>query len=337
MKKLLLPIFIYSAMMVQGQDNAVAVKAYQNYDFVPGNKILFEDDFRSDMDGEFPAHWKLKSGQAVVNKINGVPAFVLTEGNYAVVKPRMKTEKYLGSVFTVEFDYYIRDGADYGVAVFFTDTEGDESRGISFGKQGDAETIYFNTGLTGTYRGDKEAFDGKWHHVAIAVKNQQMKCYVDEHRVLVVPDCEFTAVAVAIGGIAEIRITNVRIADGGGMNMIDKLTTDGKIVTHGITFDVNKASIKPESMGTLNMIVQVMNEKPTLKFEVGGHTDSDGDDAYNQKLSQQRAEAVKTQLIKMGIDGSRLTAKGYGESQPVNDNSSPENKANNRRVEFTKQ
>ena len=66
-------------------------KAYQNYDFVPGDKILFEDDFRSDTDGEFPAHWKLIKGQAVINQMAGDPIFALIDGNYVEVAPRMKT------------------------------------------------------------------------------------------------------------------------------------------------------------------------------------------------------------------------------------------------------
>jgi outer membrane protein OmpA-like peptidoglycan-associated protein len=84
------------------------------------------------------------------------------------------------------------------------------------------------------------------------------------------------------------------------------------------------------------MIVQVLKDNPEIKFEVGGHTDSDGADDYNLKLSQQRADAVKDQLIKMGIEAARLSAKGYGETKPISDNTTFEGKANNRRVEFVK-
>jgi outer membrane protein OmpA-like peptidoglycan-associated protein len=143
-----------------------------------------------------------------------------------------------------------------------------------------------------------------------------------------------------MGGVDDeknhIIFKNFRFASGGGMNMIGKKFTDAKIVTHGINFDIDKATLKPESMGTLNMIVHVMKDNPDLKFEVDGHTDNSGAAAHNLTLSQQRADAVKDQLVKMGIDASMLTTKGFGDTKPISDNNTPEGRANNRRVEFVK-
>ena len=84
-----------------------SVKAYQNYDFRAGDKIIFEDNFATDQDGEFPAHWDLLNGQGVVNKVTGIPAFLLTDGNYGRIKPYMKTDSYLTDNFSIEFDYYM--------------------------------------------------------------------------------------------------------------------------------------------------------------------------------------------------------------------------------------
>ena len=89
-------------------------------------------------------------------------------------------------------------------------------------------------------------------------------------------------------------------------------------------------------MGTLNMVVKVMKDNPDLKFEIDGHTDNTGTPAHNLTLSQQRSQAVMAQLIIMGIDATRLTTKGLGDTKPIADNSTLEGKANNRRVEFVK-
>ncbi len=312
-------------------------KAYQNYDFVPGDHIVFEDDFRADTDGEFPAHWSLLSGQGVVNKVDGEPALALTEGNYAKVSPRVKGDSYLTDQFTVEFDYYSKAGG-YGSMILFL-ISGDDTGQLTIGH--DVSADGFEHDLSATYPGDSDAFSNKWHHAAVVFRKGQLKIYEDQYRVLVVPDTgALKPQSLAIGGIADtdnpLLLRNVRVATGGGMNMIDRLTKDGRIVTHGILFDSNKATLKPESMGTISQIVKMMQETPGLRLEVDGHTDADGDAAKNQALSDARAAAVKAVIVAQGVDQGRLSTKGFGASKPVGPNDTPEGKANNRRVEFVK-
>ena len=89
-------------------------------------------------------------------------------------------------------------------------------------------------------------------------------------------------------------------------------------------------------MGVINKIYELMNEHTDVKFSVEGHTDSDGNDDFNRKLSEQRAESVVNKLVVMGISKDRLVSKGLGETVPVASNDTPEGKASNRRVEFVK-
>jgi outer membrane protein OmpA-like peptidoglycan-associated protein len=117
----------------------------------------------------------------------------------------------------------------------------------------------------------------------------------------------------------------------------NKLITEGKFVTSGILFDVNSDKIRPESYGVMKDIANVLSENSSVRVKIIGHTDSDGSDADNLALSKKRAESVKTSLVKdFSIDVSRLETDGKGELQPVDKNTTPEGKANNRRVEFIK-
>ena len=313
---------------------------YQNYDFVPGDTILFADDFTTTQDGEFPDQWELLKGQAVVNQQAGRPALLLTEGNYARLTPRVKSKSYLGPIYTIEFDTYIPPNGSYGPMIFL-ENEKSEEGSVHVNESG-AEYANSNTfGLSAPYPASLAgSFRAHWRHVAIAVKNSQLKVYVDQFRILTVPDMHNTFSSIGIGGIGGLEqpliYTNFRVASGGGMNTIGQKFTDAKIVTHGINFDVDKATLRPESMGTLNQIKRILTDNPDLKFEIDGHTDNSGTSAHNVILSQHRADAVKGQLVSMGIDASRLTTKGLGDTKPMTTNDTPEGKANNRRVEFVR-
>jgi len=114
-----------------------------------------------------------------------------------------------------------------------------------------------------------------------------------------------------------------------------KLTKDKIEITEKVMFDYNAATIKVESNELLTDVAAVLSENANIKkLRIEGHTDSDGKDAYNKKLSQQRADSVKAFLVTAGIDETKLEAVGYGEERPIADNTSDEGKEKNRRVEF---
>ena len=102
----------------------------------------------------------------------------------------------------------------------------------------------------------------------------------------------------------------------------------------GILFHTDSDELRSQSIAVLNATADTLNANPGVKVEIAGHTDSQGEAAYNQGLSQRRANAVRSYLTSRGVDASRLSAAGYGETQPVADNSTSEGRAQNRRVEL---
>ncbi len=103
-----------------------------------------------------------------------------------------------------------------------------------------------------------------------------------------------------------------------------------------IFFDYNKATLRPESFPELNRMAEMLVKTPTMTIEVGGHTDAIGGDAYNQKLSEERAHSVASYILERGsIEPSRISSKGYGKKQPVATNETDEGRQLNRRVEIT--
>jgi outer membrane protein OmpA-like peptidoglycan-associated protein len=106
---------------------------------------------------------------------------------------------------------------------------------------------------------------------------------------------------------------------------------------HGIQFDFDKSTIRADSEPVLQRVLGILNARPDLKLEIQGHTDNVGSGEYNQRLSETRATSVVAWLAGKRITHGRLTARGYGMSQPVADNGSDEGRARNRRVELKKQ
>ncbi|MDN5200895.1 OmpA family protein [Fulvivirgaceae bacterium BMA10] len=314
---------------VENPENNQVLKAWSNYDFVPGNKIIFEDNLLNEQNGEFPSKWDLKRG-SVENARFGNENVISFVTRSSTIAPLMKTENYLPEVFTLEFDAYY----------YLT---GNEGYYINFKGGSSIRVNYYNAymdSFSGNVRSKNRA-DMKpgWRHIALSFNKRALKVYIDQDRVLNIPNVKNQLVNLSLSALGPAGssgtsvIKNIRLA-AGGVKLYDRFLTDGKIVTHGILFDVNKATIKPESMGVINSIVQIMKDNPDVKFRIEGHTDSDGDDQYNLELSERRAESVKKAFIQEGIAENRMETKGWGESKPMDTNGTSEGKANNRRVEF---
>ena len=323
--------------------NNTPVVTWSKFDFVPGDKIIFEDAPSFDEEnGEFPSRWDLVEGQIEIANVDGENVIMFIDGGPEIT-PYLKdaNKDYLPEVFTIEFDIYQPANGNR----FFVYLHDRKNQNRLPDHVDDIE-INLNRvdvgGIVGEYESGKNSDNGNWIHVSIAYTKGKLKVYLDDTRVTNIPRLEGNPSGFTIkcywADASDNKawyLKNIRIAEG-GVKYYDRAMQDGKIVVNGIRFDVGKATIKPESMGPINEIYSLMSKNPEINFSVEGHTDSDGDDATNQKLSEDRAKAVMDKLIEMGIDKSRLTYKGFGESKPMVENTSAEGKAQNRRVEFVK-
>jgi len=176
----------------------------------------------------------------------------------------------------------------------------------------------------------------KWHLFAVSYKKDTAKYYIDNHLVMTMDSCNFSNSTLYFDPKGPLKIRHVRVTAGNISKPFDELLNEKKFVTHAINFEINSSSIWHESLSFLIRLAQFLKENPKIKLEIDGHTDSEGDASANTKLSLERANEVKKQLIENGINSSRLTTRGFGATKPIQSNDTPEGRANNRRVELIK-
>lgn len=346
----LLIVFLSSVCFSQSGNNTTS-----KFDFVPGEKVIFYDDFTSESLGDFPALWLTNgSGEVVTLSLFEGKWFQLTQTGYYI--PEVK-EKFTDNC-TIEFDLVIfgEESSEIasGIDLFFlSDDLANPAGGSQPGLAGlrirpDYEQIFWNNWSEAReWQGDEGqvAYIFKTstkYHIAFWIQKQRVRLYANNQKILDVPrglQANYVYNEFRIEDYSDDTtplISNLRIA-AGLPDMRNKLITEGKLISYGIYFDVNSDKLKAESAATIKEIAQVLNDNPTVKIAIVGHTDSDGDDALNLDLSKRRAASVKTELAKTyGIEANRMETDGKGESQPLMPNDNALNKAKNRRVEFVK-
>ena len=312
---------------------------WAKYDFVPGDQIIFEDNLLSEENGEFPSRWDLVQGNAEVAEYGGDMVIMLRDGHPSIV-PYFKDPQndYLPDVFTIEFDLYYPGSGTFEAHLY--DRKNQKSGSPTGYTSVNISDDEMDWATSSSRLPGKDVEESRWMHIAIAYTEGKLKAYMDETRLLNVPRIDFDPKGLTLytyhaNNENLYYLKNIRIAKG-GVKYYDRIMEDGKIIANGIRFDVNKSTLKPESMGIINEIYTLLEQHPDLNFSVEGHTDSDGDDALNQTLSEARAKTVMDKLTSMGISADRLTFKGWGETMPVTSNGTAEGKAENRRVEFVK-
>ena len=332
-----------------------SLASYSKFDFIPGEKVIFYDDFTEVAAGDFPASWNTDaSGEVVTTNLYPGSWFKLlgSSGSIALDEGLKLPDNY-----TIEYDVVVTpkdadQGYLYGFYLYSANNPKDLSEGgavpglkggikMSFGSSSDYSAYdEIGYGISGE-KDDAKMEAGKKYHLSFWVQKTRLRVYLDQVKVFDLPKVfkpgfQVNMMRFELWESAIPMITNFRIA-AGLPDMRNKLLTDGKLVTYGIYFDVNKDVVKPESYGTLKEIAGILNEVPDVKVKIFGHTDSDGDEAKNMDLSKRRAASVKAELVKsFSVKADQLTTDGLGETKPVAPNDTPVNKALNRRVEFIK-
>lgn len=345
--------------------------SYSKYDFVPGERIIYTEDFSQEAIGELPLNWNT-NGKAEVVTLNAFPGKWLRIYQNALYLTANKDS--FSKNFTIEFDAILQmkpNGWLYPEFIFgfmSTDTEATNDNlflknfekyaavqtNLHLGEGGNTRTF-----VESAYEGKDhfhsenqnlaslEKFYSKIAHIAMQVQEKRLRVWFNGEKKFDIP------MAVPIGhpynqlffklsssnykdDMLAFYVGNITVATG-KPDTRHKLIEEGKFSTTGILFDNASAVIKPESAGVLKEIGTALMENASVRIKITGHTSSDGDDAANMELSRQRAASVKEYLIKeFTIDAARIETEGKGETKPVGDNKTKEGRAQNRRVEFVK-
>ncbi len=333
-------------------------------DFVSGRKVLFEENFKSDAKGDFPVNWFTNSSGEIVTFEGDAKKWlqISDKGSFTPLNISKLPEN-----FTFEFDVTTTDNFNFystPLNVVFTEKtlKTDNVWNTTFKRK---EAMIFSVHPANTLSGTqgnsyisvisekKEIIKNKVvvadfnknnNSVRVQVWRQKnrFRMYVDGKKYWDLPtafgDVNYNQIIFFIGtyknSTDKFFISNLRLAEASN-DTRHKLIETGSFTTIDILFDTNKATIKSSSESVLKEIGTALNENPSVKILITGHTDNVGKDADNQKLSEQRAESVKNYLSKnFSIDKTRISTNGKGASEPISNNNSEFGKQQNRRVEF---
>lgn len=350
-----------SSAKISGQEEQQSAPAPQKlsatskYDFIPGESLMFYDDFTQENVGDFPGLWNTNGSGEIVTT-NLFPGRWLKLGTGAAFVPG--TKKVFPDNYTVEFDLLPIPGENgeqtisCGFYIYAAEDANNLNEGgaipgvggikMSFGNYQHDYSTYSegNYNMNGTTEKNPLVINQK-ARMSFWVQKTRVRAYLNDVKIFdlakaLAPGLAYNVVRFETGNEAQNLIANFRVAVG-APDMRNKLITEGKLVTYGIYFDSGSDKIKPESAGTMKEIATVLKDNPTVKIKIIGHTDSDGDDSKNLDLSKRRSLSVKNALSsEYGVEALRIETDGKGETEPIAPNSTSEGKAKNRRVELIK-
>ncbi len=324
-------------------------KIWDNYDFIPGSRVIFYSDFSDDKVGNFARGLKWQGGPVEVVERAGAKV-LRSSGRSTFLIP---VGKQLPQRFTLEIDILAPEANCCGYEVMAFEGGAAMDRGAK-----SAEIVWHPSGSgiigSGLGMGNSaskvpEAMQpqlrGHVAHVRVLMDSGYFKMYTNERRMHNIPELSFkrdSVIRVFVNGSEEpgmaVFITSVRVAESETDVLYDALAARGRWATQGILFATGKAEVQPESRPVLKEIATTLKEHVDLKILIEGHTDNVGTAASNMALSDARAAAVKAALVAdFGVDGARIATKGLGDTKPSVPNATSVGRAQNRRVEIVKQ
>ena len=311
--------------------------------FINGN-IVFSDNFNNEKHGEFPSKWThmngtMQNSQVVaLGKKEGVVQFITS----SKMKPSFKNDEYLGNSFKIETQLYFHGKGNEAYTLNLMNNK-DVYKAYQITVRGDG-IVPAGTSSQYARMPYKLPYPG-WRTVQLSFNNGILKVLYQGYQLINIPDLkksedkhikEFTHLelsALSRSGDYGAMINYITIAHG-GLPLYKKLMAKGRLIFHDILFDNDSYFIKPSSYPAIDRIVAMLKDNPKTFITVEGHTDANGTNESNQKLSEYRAKAVMHYIINNGIDGKRLKSVGYGEEKPISLENNEQAWSKNRRVEI---
>jgi OmpA-OmpF porin, OOP family len=311
-----------------GAASAAGTGAWLNYDFVPGSRTIFYDDFSDDAVGDFPARMKLSDGNLEVANVKGRKLLRVAEpGVIFVVLPEKLPDR-----FTVEAVYHSPSTAK-PLAMY---TGGNKNRFGCF-----PSSAYVDAEAKSGMKATGKAPSG-FVRCSFTVDSRYVRGYIDSVRTSNAPGVTIARTDTLYMQFPEgtasdpTLLASLRIADATA-KLYDVLSAKGRVATHGIAFDDGNDHIRGESTPTLAEIADALKTHPALSLTIEDHTADAGTADANKALSEKRALAVKQFLVgKYGIVSTRIKTVGVGATKPLSPATTAEGKQNNRRVELVK-
>jgi OmpA-OmpF porin, OOP family len=354
-------IMFFSLAYCFAQDNTT-FEDYKEYDFIPGEKIIYYEDFSQDTLNKFPQKWISNSpGEVVQTKQSpGINWYKMYAGSTNATDGKI----IFAENTTIEFDLIANVGEDSTknipeIQIYFHSQLPDQMLGDyvpgngGFGIKFTSEVVSFYSWKNGDYTSvngegkTKELINNKNKkvHMAVCIEKTRVVFYVNQDKIIDMPDLNpegippldrITFYSSEINVNSTLWLSNM-VVSSGIANFRSKMAKMGKFSTQGIKFEAGSDKIKPESFGVLKEIANIINDTRDTKFRITGYTDNDGDESMNMVLSESRAESVKKFLVEVfEVEAKNISTEGKGETSPLNKNLSIEDKAMNRRIEITK-